>query len=277
MMTKSNHYIGITGVADKTELASLVESCADISVPKGYHVAVGVLLSDHTFHGGEPRIARYPKMPTAFEILASIPAPWKPIIHYNSTSTAPLSEQVAELFEHEALYARGTCRAIQLNVKSPCPGELQSIRRLFPELHIVLQVPMWREDLATTEGLGAFIDPYVETATHLLFDPSGGRGAELEDERIRLITSVLPQIPDNVGIAVAGGFSKDNVSARCAQVHALLRLPFSIDAEGKLRGGRCDGSKVGDRMNPEKVQNYLFEAATAIAALGVGEETITSR
>ena len=38
MMTKSNHYIGITGVADKTELASLVESCADISVPKGYHV-----------------------------------------------------------------------------------------------------------------------------------------------------------------------------------------------------------------------------------------------
>ena len=60
-------------------------------------------------------------------------------------------------------------------------------------------------------------------------------------------------------------------------MHAQLRLLFSVDAEGKSRAGCCDDAKVGDRLNPEKVRDYLFEAATAIAAFGVDEEPITSR
>lgn len=263
-MNQTYNYMGITGISDRAELMAVVERCGSLSLPTGYFLNIGILLSHQTFSGCEPRIGKYPQKHEAYELLKSIPPSWKAIIHYNTNVEISLSEQVSAILSHKSVYDNNICRAIQLNVKSPNQLELKRIRSMFPDLSIVLQVPLWRDDLASLESMLRFLLPYADTATHFLFDPSGGRGTGLSSDCLQLISAASHKFPEHIGIAVAGGLCGDNVYEFCKRLFDFIGCRFSFDAEGKLRGGKLDGVKVGDKLNPDKVADYVANGLRAI-------------
>lgn len=256
-------YLGITGISDKDELAAIVKKLGDTPTSDVFRLSAGILLSDKTFNGGVPPTARFPRMPDAFDLMEIIPPSWQSIIHYSTRSAEPLSRQLSAVFRHRSIYNKGICRAVQLNVKSPDPSELARLVNELPELEIVIQVPLWREDLQTYEDLLKFVQQYADINASFLFDPSGGRGAEMDLRKLQMISKVVASLPVSARNVFAGGLSGENVVKVCEQIYDATQKAFSIDAEGKLRGGKFEGRRIGDKMNPDKVSHFLREACKA--------------
>lgn len=221
--------------------------------------------------GVSSRLSGFPQCRRHLILLEMIPSSWTSIIHYSTRSSEPLSSQLRAVFHHRSIYDRGVCRAVQLNVKDPQPDELTRLRGEFPELDIVVQVPLWRPDLENPENMIGFAKPYTDIDAHLLFDPSGGRGKSPDSRKLQMISEAAAALPLRTRIVFAGGLSGDNVAEVCGQIYEFTRRPFSIDAEGKLRGGRYKGQKIGDKMNPDKVFHYMDEASRELYSIAVQE------
>ncbi len=266
--TDNKHYIGITGVADKRELLMIVERCKDLSLPTNYHLNVGVLLSYHTFNGVMPHNPIYPDKNATFDLLEIISEKgWNPVIHYTSTSPETLSNQVFEIFNHKQVFKRSICRTIQLNVMSPEPQELVKIYKEIPDLKVILQVPMWWNHLATLKSLCLFTKTYADFVSYLLFDSSGGYGKELTMDTLKVISSIVHNLPVHIGISIAGGLSDANVFEKCLQIRSVIHRDFSIDSQAKLRGRIKGQKKIGNHVNSEKVNFYILNAINALTQI----------
>lgn len=81
--------------------------------------------------------------------------------------------------------------------------------------------------------------------------------------KLRMISKVVASLPASARIVFAGGLCGENVVKVCEQIFDAVQKAFSIDAEGKLRGGKFEGRRIGDKMNPDKVSHFLIEANKA--------------
>ena len=113
------------------------------------------------------------------------------------------------------------------------------------------------------------LNSYIDLVNQFLFDPSGGRGSGLSDEQLDMISSVAKRLPPDSGVAIAGGVSGKNVVEFCRRISQSVGSRFSIDAQGRLRGGKFEGRRIGDQLNPDKVHLYVSNAATALLQIAI--------
>lgn len=270
MKTHLRPYVGITGFATAPEVEALRRLPEALHLHErvdGYELAVGVLVSNVTLAGGPAPMPRYPELASIAPILADLRTIARPVLHYNSRSDAPLDVQLADLLARTDCFDADVCRRVQLNVATPAVGALEAARRAHPGLELVLQVPLWREDLRRATELLRFVSPYAGVVDYVLLDPSGGRGAGADDALIGAIAEASGALAERFGIVLAGGLGPANTEAELNRFRrALGEVPFSVDAEGKLRGGAADGKRVGDRLNATKMGEYLRAAAISLGS-----------
>ena len=79
--------------------------------------------------------------------------------------------------------------------------------------------------------------------------------------------------PATFTLGIAGGLTGETVHPVIALAAEVLgRRDFSVDTEGKVRGGTCQGRRVGDTVNPDKVLGYLQSTIAAFSEPRVGVE-----
>jgi hypothetical protein len=263
---KRQPFIGITGISSEKEVEWLFEIQKLLEECRNHTINTGVLISEETFNGNPSKIQRYPEIEIAYQILKLLSSSFRTVIHYNSRSERPLHEQVQELFERGDIYAKGICHYMQLNIAKPDHAELTKINKNFPELQTIIQVPLWLEKYRSPEVLSEFIREYSSCVSYFILDPSGGRGTEMEEEHKHLFQYLAEKAFSPEIFVFAGGLSGKNVFSTISQIQTTFpQKIFSIDAEGKLRGGKYEGKKVGDQINPQKVKDYLSEAIRGLS------------
>lgn len=257
-------YLAITGFATLEEIHAFAARVGAAERSDTLPIVCGVLVSRDTLHGGAPPAVRYPLFSEVRGLLSAIRGFASAAVHFNSRSEAPLSEQLTELFAAFDMYESGLCRRVQINVAAPDPAELARFRDRHPEAELVLQLPLWRPELQAAQALHAFLAPYRGIVQHVLFDPSGGRGAGLDPALLPRIREAAEGAPGFVP-GIAGGLYADNVAAVVVAAQSALGRAFSLDAEGKLRGGTLDGRRIGDRLNAEKAARFVGAVRAALA------------
>jgi phosphoribosylanthranilate isomerase len=259
-------YIGVTGFSTLGEVEAFEALLRQVTLPMSHDLYVGILISAATFGGVPSRTPRYPGRDTAYALLRRVRTVATPVIHFNTQDPRPLAAQLIEVLRYEHAYDEGTCRSVQLNVPWPARTELLQLRDAFPELSVILQVPLWQEENQDPGALRTRLEPYPGLIQHLLLDPSGGRGTALEPRLLALAAEVQRAFPSTFVLGIAGGLTGETVRPVVAlAAQGLGRRDFSVDTEGKVRGGTCQGRRVGDVVNPDKVLGYL---QSAIAAFG---------
>jgi hypothetical protein len=233
-------------------------------LPDRYDICAGVLITTGTLRGEAPPSARYPDFPTSIDLLRQLSETCVTSVHYCAREANTLQEDLERILTTRGLYDSGICRRIQLNVVSPPPLELVRLRSNFKHLEFILQLRLWGPDVSEAQKIAEYCTRYSEIAHYFLFDPSGGRGASMSSRSLEQTKEALDLIDRTEGIVIAGGLNGENVVNRVAQARRVFgQSPLSVDAEGRLRGGRYNGEKVGDRINPTRVESYLAEAIRA--------------
>jgi len=254
-------FIGITGISTGNEVESLLQIRSSGLECHSHAINTGILISEDTFNGVPSTINRYPEVRTSYQIIEALSSAYTPVIHYNTGNTDTISRQVENIFLKENIYKDNICRMIQLNIGNPELVQIMKIKDKFPDLIIILQVPLWIEEYRNIDKLSEFLMKYTTFINHYILDPSGGRGTGITDDNIILFKDLHSKRIMTESFIFAGGLSGKNVYLYIKQLQEIFHHSnFSIDAEGKLRGGMYDGRKIGDRINPTKTADYLHEA-----------------
>jgi len=227
-------------------------------------VNAGVLISSDTLAGKSAKARRYPDVDLAYSLIKELAQSYQAVIHYNSNSDRPLDEQIIRIFERDDIYSEGICRSTQLNIKKPDHSALRRVMAALPDLKIILQVPLWSDQFGEPQAVAEFIEQYSSCASYFILDPSGGHGTGISDVHHRIFEHIAARGLSLRQLVFAGGLCGDNVASTISRLRGVFGdNKFSIDAEGKLRGGKYAGNRVGDWLNPDKVRSYLFEAMAA--------------
>jgi len=255
-----NKYIGISGFMTSDEVRSAIALFPEC----GRQLMVGVLASQKTVLGdGNSKPKRYPKPENFAEIFVDDKLIVESgrclnLIHY----AADDSEELGFALRTVMIHGGPRCHGVQVNVAWPSLRELMWFRRFFPHERIVLQIgrrAIEEMDLPLNlivsqlcDDLVRRIEPYANTITDVLLDPSGGTGLENDfDDRVpRAIMRRFPQL----GVGVAGGACAEHLPA------PEIMRDVSIDAESQLR---CNGPGGGMLMM-SKVGTYLKAVAEMV-------------
>ncbi|GEM_PF-5111892 len=253
---KNECFVGITGISTLNEVSEI------INLLKIYqHIErkfnIGILLSSKILFDEVEPLKRFPKIEIFYSLLQKISESqiYNSIIHYNSQHSLSLFSQIEKIFAFQDIYQRNICRKIQLNIKNPDVIELQKVKNKYSDMKIILQIPLWKEEFKHFEILKHFISQYFDFCDYFLCDFSGGRGREMNFDYLEVIKNLKIE---SKKLVFAGGLNASNVEKTIFAIkNALKTSEFSIDAEGKLRGGTFLGKKVGDNINFAKVKEYL--------------------
>ena len=252
-------YIGITGFKEDYEVKDVAEqylrrgflgSGAEFT-QKTHKAMFGFLcsakrLSDKTKQG---RLS--PRAQDLGCLTRSVPNGIIPMVHYFTENRRNLAEEVKQVFMIDGLYENNYCRGIQINMPWPDIDQVEAIRKEFPDMDIVLQLP----NKTLSEAHRA--KEYKELVQYCLIDPSGGKGQKISDKYLDLVSMLHKSMP-NTRIGIAGGLSGFNVKETMEQVYQTFKEPFCIDAEGRLR------TEDKTRLNLKNTAKYVNAAAYAI-------------
>lgn len=251
------YFIGFTGATTKEELTEIKKLISGLAVPPNYQLNAGILFSDHTIYGVQKK-SMFPAKDTAYELLKLAHSfGWEPAIHFNTNNPLPLSKQVEGIFEYETIYENSVCQTIQLNKSWPDLTEIEKICQRYEKLKIIFQVNMWDE---LPRELWLKIGDYLPYIERVLFDASGGRGKYENTEAFLLkVKNIVQHYKLNAEkVVLAGGLGPDNVAEFYQLAASGLGFPnLSLDAQGRLRGRLYKGRKVGDKLNPQKVYDFI--------------------
>ncbi len=293
-MGENKAYVGITGLTSVKEVKDICNEFSQAGYPaksemgnprgnstKTSHIPMlGFLVSYKTLNGQPTQNRRYPPVRELSELLKAANGPVLPMIHYNSKEMDTLSEQVAKLFNANSyeifptlyfgadevlpvgsIYSRGLCQALQLNIAWPDIRQVAKIKEEFPKMQIVFQASEKAISGKTPPEVAQGIRDYGSLLSHVLIDPSGGRGLEFAVESSVALYSEVRDHCDNLSIGFAGGFTGENVAARVAEIGERIgNYRFCIDAEGGLRDN-VTLEYGDDLLNIGKAKRYLQEAA----------------
>jgi hypothetical protein len=259
-------YIGITGFSSITEAHQFESIARAVAVPPEYELSPGVLVSRHTLFGGVSGSGRYPDIEMAGTLLLRLGKEFTTAVHFNSRDCEDLEGEIAALLAAADVYASGACRRIQLNITNPDKEALARLRDRFKNLQLILQIPLSIPQLETVESLTEYFCRYLGLADCVLLDSSGGRGTVLSDELLENVAKATAAVEGEYSVGIAGGLSGETVASRIGAAKRVLgSIPLSIDAESKLRGGRYEGVRVGDALNPKRVAHYIREAVKTLS------------
>jgi hypothetical protein len=270
MMAINKPFIGITGVSNLDEVNWLFQIPKffpeDFLVNTIHTINFGVLISDNTLKGLESQNTLYPPIDLARKILNNLKSSFTSVVHFSSKNNLFLQESVYHLFETLHFYEHNICKTIQFNVLNPAISDLKSISTEFPELNMILQIPLWLEPYQNVNQVIEFIHRYEPYAAYYILDTSAGRGVGFEhDQKILDIFKGIAKscfLPNR--FVFAGGLSHGNVFRIIRKLMDIFQSnSFSIDSQRKLRGGKVLGHKIGNLLNEIKVIQYLTESYRA--------------
>lgn len=141
-----------------------------------------------------------------------------------------------------------------------------------PKLALVLQLhPAVLGRYPDTNDLVRYLEAYVkaDSITHVLFDPSGGRGASFEaNAAIHTLNAIASAFP-HLRRGVAGGLSPENILAKLRPIRANDPT-ISIDVEGRVRDPKSD------ELILERVVAYASQGLSLAAELDRSVSTRTA-
>ena len=186
----ANPFIGVTGVNKIEEVAWINEIISGLKLPQPYCTNVGILMSDLTVLDKDLRTAQFPNFETAYQLLAAVKHFARPVIHYSSSSELSLESQITTLFTNNDIYEKGICRSIQLNLM-PSEDELYKIKEQYPDLELIIQVPMWKEAYQNYSSVLDYLKRFDQVASYFILDPSGGRGTQLSRRSLQIFKDLV--------------------------------------------------------------------------------------
>lgn len=240
-------YIGVTGFMTHEEVLSILSS-----MPAGRLLMVGVLASTKTMRGVQNSWPnRFPLTSEIRQIFVPDPRALN-LIHFATDDPATLETQL-----EQAIYLGGPAfNGFQLNMVWPDPNKLRDVLSK-RNLRVVLQIgsTAFRKVDEDAESLATKLDDYIDIATYILFDLSGGLGREIDAARALPVLRAVRARHPNLGLGVAGGLSAETIHL----IEPIIReFPdVSIDAEGKIR------DEKDARLNMQKTARYIGKAARA--------------
>ena len=246
-------YIGVTGFTGKNDIESAVDAYFSSSDTGSTHdFMAGILVSHHGLQkdGVLPRYpARYPPVDQIPDLLDAIKSAGGrrviAAVHYN-TKNPRLFNDTEMLFD----VIGGAIDAIQFNVGFiPDMREIEKIKGYHRLVKIIAQInsTIMRERGSRSAAAAVSSIP----VDHVLIDPSGGKGKDIDVDHSIGIYKVLSG-KTSACIGFAGGFGPENIEERTREyVKKTGTVRFSIDAEGKMR------DPATDAMDIEKVAAYI--------------------
>ncbi len=253
-------YVGITGAVTTGEVDFIVRAFnhAGYSLETEHIPMIGILVSSKTLANMSTTNRRYPNVSLLPEIFEHTQKNVFSMIHYNQSSNVTygsLSEEIIFLFQD--LYDRNLCRGLQLNIAWPKKEEVFEIKKVYPQLSIVLQLSSTALKDKSAKDIVDCIKEYEIALDYVLIDPSGGKGKEFDFETSCEIYEeiISSQFPVRVGFA--GGFSGKNVAEKCKILSERLgTTSFCIDVEGGIRN-KITEIYGDDLLDINKVKEYV--------------------
>lgn len=232
-------YIGVTGIARISEAETITQAFVNAGLTEensSHQGMIGLLTSKKTLRSNFSGTTRHPSLAGIRRIFQASQGKAFNTVHYSTYHESDLSQQLRSLLEPTGLYTDQLCQGVQFNIPWPPTIELERIKKLFPNLKIIIQLGPRVLSENSPEDIVRNLTPYQELIDYSLIDPSGGRGALFEASLVvpiyRQIRRAYPTLP----IVFAGGFDAKNVSSRLWLLsQAIGTRDFSIDAEEGLR------------------------------------------
>lgn len=292
-------YIGMTGLVsvDEVEEAIGLFEAAGITMDSDPKPMLGFLVSYKNLGDSVYSSKRYPTLKDIPKLLRACQGRVIPTIHFNTKylekgeysegneeeeDIGSLADQISSFLDHRRIYQSELCREIQLNVPrlfSDEPTaqmrEMKKLKNLYPDLSIILQVPVNNEILRKMNNVRIIrkINNYHNEIgiERLLFDPSaGGRdlpskesdykpstgyGEHLDLDDAVLFHKTIERNGIYSMVGFAGGLNGSNVRNVVRSLRQKLRTDdISIDAESGVRD-------LDDEFDPLLAKRYVDEAA----------------
>src|SRR3989344_168917 len=138
---KPKPYVGITGFKTKTEIDEISRTWEEQGRDLGYKFMFGFICSAKRLKEKEKSGTESPSINDLPILTGITPRFGLPMIHYYTPNRERLSQELQEVFSTGKMYEQGFCRAVQLNMTWPDPDQIQEVKKEFPNLEIVLQLP----------------------------------------------------------------------------------------------------------------------------------------
>lgn len=250
-------YVCVTGITTPAEAEAVISEFqkAGYSVQGSGHMpAIGFLASYKTINKIENKNKRYPTHETLLELLEEADSRILKAVHYNTRELDDLDKQVFKAL-------RGSyCDLLQLNIAWPNPAKVRVIKEKIPHTGIILQVSSKAIQGLSAKEIAKKVLSY-HGISHVLIDPSGGRGADFDIEQSLAIYFEIKENRPFLDIGFAGGLYGGTVKKITKTLAERIgSTDFSIDAEGKLRDKISDEFFGNDILNIDKVKAYLQNA-----------------
>lgn len=273
-------YIGITGLGSLEE-AKKITNYLEKSKPflllnhlslTPYIIMLGVTCSNKRLADPLSSGSTSPSLKDATKIFRSMPLNCLRMVHYFTENENKLTEEIVQLFQQPlpinltllgdaplsnlSAHYLSSSSGLQINQSWPNPEILRTIVASIPDLQITLQLPKQILDQPIIDIVKKASN-YADICQYLLIDPSGGQGQDLDLNYCSELLLALDEALPKTTIGVAGGFGAENVAERIKEIHAKVKRPFCIDAQGKLR--------TNNKLDVDKVKLYLANAFEAWA------------
>lgn len=260
-MNKIKPYVGVTGITKITEAKSVVDLFYKYRRGKKHRLMVGFLVSKKGLLAREKLTggSRYPsleEMPALLE--ASGYDDVIRTIHYHSKGRK-LCDEIERVMDQDGI--TGSVEAVQFNVKfPPDEDEIRSVLEDFPGMEMILQANEGALSFydGNPEGFANLVSARFAGIHHVLIDPSGGRGIEMDVLKMVSFYETLKKTMPKTSVGFAGGLGPENIFDIVNGCKVLLNTDdFSVDAETKLRDG-------ADVLDLDRVEVYMRDFFAAI-------------
>ena len=249
----STSYIGITGFNSVEQVKAFNAAVDDI--PVGY-IMYGFTSSNKRLADPTSSGKTSPSLDSLKEMVDAVPACHLPMVHYYTSNTDKLADEIIELFQYCGLDRRRV--GLQLNALWPDPFLCRILKRLGHTITLQLPKEVFYPNWSRVRLLKN-LKQYRKYVDYALIDPSGGQGKDFNVSiAAKLMPIIAKEIPEIVP-GIAGGFSPDNVAdrinairdeSRCAACNQPELHDYCIDAQGKLReNGQLNVSLAAEFVN----------------------------
>jgi len=256
---KPRPYVGITGFKTEDEVRKVADQYTSSVLAKDTrHIPMfGYLASAKRLADKDRGSRQSPAAKDLVALTSCAPSDVLTMIHYHTSDKDQIAAQVAQVFRLGDMYDKGYCRALQLNVDWPDPRQIESIKKDFPDMQVLLQLPKRATENLSLERLADMAKDYQGLASYALIDPSGGKGEALDKSRCTDMLLALDGALPGTVLGVAGGLDGNNAADVVSYIQEQYGKDFSIDAQGRLR--------TPDRraLCFERTDDYIRAAAQA--------------
>ena len=272
-------YIGVTGfktAGQVTQLSNYVNS-----LPFAY-VMFGITCSDKRLKDPTSEGKVSPSLQNLGVLLDAVHVNHLPMVHYYTSTPENLYDELMALFDYQRKNGLERDFGLQLNQVWPDPEVVLAFANKIPAT--TLQLP--RDVLLGSDDyILDRLRAYEHCVSHVLIDPSGGKGLERQDSHCNfercsaLLLKISKEFP-LISPGIAGGFSADNVAQRIKRIREASKCShcdtprldmFTIDAQGRLRTEERissaypgDGSEIKKtHLNVDFAKEYIYNALEA--------------